>query len=165
MNLKVGDLINFERAFTIEDIERFTQVSRDEGAHHIHPDEDGRLVVQGLLTATLPTKVGGDHNVLARTMNFEFLRPVFTGDTIRCEVTIEKLEKQADHPHSNRSIRALGEFWGKHPPTPASSRGLGCGLRFFTRCGDAAACLFRAAGWRACLFRLAPARHAAFTVE
>ena len=78
----------------MEDVQLFTQVSCDEGAHHVTPDEQGRLVIQGLLTATLPTKVGGDHNVLARTMNFEFLRPVFTGDTIICEVTIERFEKQ-----------------------------------------------------------------------
>lgn len=63
-------------------------------ARHITPDEQGRLVIQGLLTATLPTKIGGDHNVLARTVNFEFLRPVYSGDTITCEVTIETFEKK-----------------------------------------------------------------------
>ncbi|MEH7781433.1 MaoC family dehydratase N-terminal domain-containing protein [Bacillus safensis] len=94
MGLNVGDVLQFERTFTKEDVEIFTKVSKDEGDHHLNPDEVGRLVVQGLLTATLPTKVGGDYNVLARTMNFEFLRPVFTGDTISCEVTIEKLEKK-----------------------------------------------------------------------
>ena len=31
---------------------------------------------------------------MARNMNFEFLRPVFTGDTIICEVKIEKYERQ-----------------------------------------------------------------------
>lgn len=62
-------------------------------AHHITPDDQGRLVIQGLLT-TLPTKIGGDHNVLARTVNFEFLRPVYSGDTITCEVTIKKFEKK-----------------------------------------------------------------------
>ena len=94
MSLKVGDIITFERTFTVRDVELFIEISGDERIHHLTPDEQGRLVVQGLLTATLPTKVGGDHNVLARTMNFEFLRPVFTGDTIICEVTIEKFEKQ-----------------------------------------------------------------------
>ncbi|MBG9449252.1 enoyl-CoA hydratase [Cytobacillus firmus] len=94
MLLKVGDMITFERTFTKRDVELFTEISGDEGIHHITPDEQGRLVVQGLLTATLPTKVGGDANVLARTMNFEFLRPVFTGDTIICEVTIDKYEEQ-----------------------------------------------------------------------
>ena len=97
MPLKVGDIITFERAFTIRDVELFTEVSCDEGIHHITPDEQGRLVIQGLLTATLPTKIGGEHNVLARTMNFEFLKPVFTGDTIICEVKIEKYERQENN--------------------------------------------------------------------
>jgi 3-hydroxybutyryl-CoA dehydratase len=94
MTLKVGKIITFERTFTQEDVELFTKISGDEGIHHITPDEQGRLVIQGLLTATLPTKVGGDLNVLARTMDFEFLRPVFTGDTIICHVKIEQYEKQ-----------------------------------------------------------------------
>ena len=94
MSLKVGDIIIFERTFKTDDVELFTKVSGDDGIHHLTPDEQGRLVVQGLLTATLPTKVGGDNNVLARTMNFEFTRPVFTGDTITCEVTIKQFEKQ-----------------------------------------------------------------------
>ncbi|MFD0826003.1 FAS1-like dehydratase domain-containing protein [Neobacillus sp. M.A.Huq-85] len=97
MPLKVGDIITFERIFSIRDVELFSEISGDEGIHHITPDEQGRLVVQGLLTATLPTKVGGDHNVLARTMNFEFFRPVFTGDTIICEVKIEKYERQENN--------------------------------------------------------------------
>lgn len=94
MDLVVGEKIRFERLFTKEDVENFTKISWDEGDHHLEPDEEGRLVVQGLLTATLPTKVGGDHNVLARTMHFEFLRPVFTGDKIICEVTIDTLERK-----------------------------------------------------------------------
>ncbi len=93
MVLQIGEKITFERTFTREDIELFTKVSKDEGVHHITPDEQGRFVVQGLLTATLPTKVGGDYNVLARKMNFEFLRPVFSEDTIRCDVIIEQFER------------------------------------------------------------------------
>jgi 3-hydroxybutyryl-CoA dehydratase len=100
MSLTVGDMITFERTFSARDVELFTEVSGDEGIHHLTPDEQGRLVIQGLLTATLPTKVGGDHNVLARNMNFEFLRPVFTGDTIICEVEIEKYEMQANNKTS-----------------------------------------------------------------
>ncbi|WP_079508859.1 MaoC/PaaZ C-terminal domain-containing protein [Mesobacillus jeotgali] len=94
MTLKVGDMITFQRTFTERDVELFTELSGDEGIHHITPDKQGRVVVQGLLTATLPTKVGGDNNVLARNMVFEFLRPVFTGDTISCEVIIEQYESQ-----------------------------------------------------------------------
>lgn len=96
MTLQVGDVISFERTFTIEDVELFTKVSGDAGSHHVNPDEQGRLVIQGLLTATLPTKVGGDYNVFARKMTFEFVRPVFTTDTIRCEVKIEQFEEQGD---------------------------------------------------------------------
>lgn len=91
--LQVGDIIKFERIFTMADVELFTTLSGDKGIHHLTPDEQGRVVIQGLLTATLPTKIGGDNNVLARTMNFEFLRPVFTGDSIICVMTIEKYEK------------------------------------------------------------------------
>ncbi|MCG7345406.1 MaoC family dehydratase N-terminal domain-containing protein [Sporosarcina sp. ACRSL] len=97
MSLKIGEVIRFERTFTVEDVELFTKVSGDTGTHHVTPDEQGRLIIQGLLTATLPTKIGGDQNVLARTMNFEFLRPVFTGDTITCEVTIDVFEKQENN--------------------------------------------------------------------
>ncbi|MFB6804197.1 hotdog family protein [Peribacillus butanolivorans] len=99
MSLKVGDIITFKRTFTAEDVELFTKISGDEGSHHVTPDEQGRLVIQGLLTATLPTKIGGDNNVLSRTMNFEFLGPVFTDDTIICEVTIEQFEKQVNRTH------------------------------------------------------------------
>jgi len=100
MVLQIGEKITFERTFTKEDVELFTKVSKDEGAHHITPDEQGRFVVQGLLTATLPTKVGGDYNVLARNMNFEFLRPVFSEDTIRCDVIIEQFERD----EKNRTV-------------------------------------------------------------
>src|SRR5215469_1956752 len=91
--MQVGDVIVWERTFTVEEVRFFGQVSGDQGIHHVETDEQGRLMVQGLLTATLPTKIGGDLNYIAREMVFEFLRPVFTGDTIRCEVTITHLEK------------------------------------------------------------------------
>ena len=97
VDLHIGDIIRFNRTFTQEDVAMFTILSKDEGKHHTTPDELGRSIVQGLLTATLPTKVGGDYNVLARTMKFEFYRPVFTGDTISCEVTIEELEEKKNH--------------------------------------------------------------------
>ncbi|PFA15978.1 enoyl-CoA hydratase [Bacillus cereus] len=122
MALKVGDIITFERTFTVKDVELFTEISGDEGVHHVTPDEQGRLITQGLLTATLPTKIGGDHNVLARTMNFEFIRPVFTGDTIICEAKIEQYEQQENHKtaiitsflctNQNKKIVLKGHFSG-----------------------------------------------------
>lgn len=90
--MKVGDIVSWERTFTADDIRLFNQVSGDEGVHHVTPDEQGRLMVHGLLTATIPTKIGGDMNFIAREMKFQFHRPVFAGDTIRCDVTIVEFE-------------------------------------------------------------------------
>jgi 3-hydroxybutyryl-CoA dehydratase len=90
--MKVGDTVSWERTFTEDDIRVFNKISGDEGAHHVTPDEQGRLMVHGLLTATLPTKIGGDLNFIARELRFQFHRPVFAGDTVRCDVTIREFE-------------------------------------------------------------------------
>ncbi len=97
--MQVGQVIAWERVFSEEDIRQFGELSGDQGIQHVSPDEQGRLMVQGLLTATLPTKVGGDMNFIARELNFEFYRPVFSGDTIRCEVMITLLEEGELHTH------------------------------------------------------------------
>jgi 3-hydroxybutyryl-CoA dehydratase len=90
--MKVGDVTSWQRTFSEDDVRLFNTISGDEGVHHTTPDEQGRLMVHGLLTATLPTKVGGDMNFIAREMRFQFHRPVFAGDTVSCEVTIVALE-------------------------------------------------------------------------
>jgi acyl dehydratase len=94
--MKIGDRISWQRSFSADDIQLFNHVSADKGVHHITPDEQGRLMVHGLLTATLPTKIGGDINFIAREMNFKFHRPVFAGDTVDCECVIVGLEP-AEH--------------------------------------------------------------------
>ncbi|MFB6206706.1 MAG: dehydratase [Haloglomus sp.] len=95
-DLEPGTTVTHERTFTHEDVRTFTTVSGDEGDHHVEPDDEGRLLVQGLLTATLPTKVGGDLNVLATRMEFEFRRPVHTGEHIVCEVEFTRVERRPD---------------------------------------------------------------------
>lgn len=90
--MKIGDTLSWQRTFTAEDIQRFNGISGDEGVHHVTPDDQGRLMVHGLLTATLPTKIGGDINFIARELNFQFHRPVFAGDTIECECVIVDLQ-------------------------------------------------------------------------
>ena len=91
--MEVGDTVRWTRTFTEEDIRLFVKVSGDEGTHHLIPDEKGRLMAHGLLTATLPTKVGGEMNFIAREMLFRFHRPVFAGDTIECEVTLTERDQ------------------------------------------------------------------------
>lgn len=90
--MKVGDKLSWARTFTEEDIRLFSTLSGDQGEHHLLPDEHGRLMAHGLLTATLPTKIGGDLNFIARELTFQFHRPVFAGDTIDCEVELVELE-------------------------------------------------------------------------
>jgi len=90
--MQVGDVISWQRTFTEEDIRLFAKLSGDTGEHHLQPDEQGRLMAHGLLTATLPTKIGGELNFIAQELNFQFQRPVFAGDTITCVVTVVELE-------------------------------------------------------------------------
>ena len=101
--MKAGDVVAWERTFTEEDVRLFARFSGDEGEHHLQPDEAGRLMVHGLLTATMPTKVGGDINFIARRLTFNFLRPVFSGDTVRCEVRIDELEDRGQYTHLKSS--------------------------------------------------------------
>jgi 3-hydroxybutyryl-CoA dehydratase len=102
--MNVGDVIPCKRTFTEEDIRQFGRLSGDEGIHHVQTDEQGRLMAQGLLTATLPTKIGGDLNFVAHEMTFNFLRPVFANDTIECHVTITDL-------HEERGLMNVSSNW------------------------------------------------------
>ncbi|MDQ1639557.1 MAG: 3-hydroxybutyryl-CoA dehydratase [Pyrinomonadaceae bacterium] len=89
--MKPGETLSWTRTFTEADIRDFARLSGDAGTHHLRPDEQGRLMAHGLLTATLPTKIGGDLNFIARELTFHFQRPVFAGDTITCDVTLVEL--------------------------------------------------------------------------
>jgi acyl dehydratase len=97
--VEVGDKLSWSRTFTEEDIRLFLKLSGDEGVQHLVPDEQGRLMAHGLLTATLPTKIGGDMNFIARELTFQFHRPVFAGDTIVCEVELVELEPAEQFIH------------------------------------------------------------------
>jgi len=94
VDLHVGQKFTWHRTFTPKDVEMFAELSGDKGAHHMQPDKEGRIMVHGLLTATIPTKIGGDLNYIARSITFEFVRPVFVGDTITAESTIRKLDRE-----------------------------------------------------------------------
>jgi 3-hydroxybutyryl-CoA dehydratase len=89
--IEVGQKVTWSRTFSVEDIRAFAEFSGDQGEHHQVPDDKGRLMAHGLLTATLPTKVGGEINFIAREMTFRFHRPVFSGDTIECEVMLTEI--------------------------------------------------------------------------
>lgn len=92
MKIRVGQRVTHERTFTAKDVELFAELSGDRGMHHMQPDSEGRTMVQGLLTATVPTKLGGDINFIAREIALEFVRPVFVGDTVRAEAVVTNAE-------------------------------------------------------------------------
>ena len=92
MRLAVGQRFTARRTFTSVDVEEFARISGDRGSHHVRPDETGRVMIQGLLTASVPSKIGGDLNYIARKAEFEFVRPVFTGDTVVAEATVAEIK-------------------------------------------------------------------------
>lgn len=92
--LKAGLELTWKRHITEADIEGFAALSGDRGAHHLQRDGQGRLMAHGLLTATLPTKLGGDLDFMARTMRFDFQRPVYSGDILTCKGTVASVVRQ-----------------------------------------------------------------------
>lgn len=107
--VEAGEEYTVERTFTSEEVETFVELSRDEGRHHVEPDDAGRLLVHGLLTATMPTEVGGRHDVLASRMTFRFRGPVYTGQRVTCTVTYTAVE-----PTGGGDRRVEAEFVCTH---------------------------------------------------
>ncbi|MDQ2050267.1 dehydratase [Natronolimnohabitans sp. A-GB9] len=99
-----GETHTFERTFTTDEVEQFAELSKDKQEKHTVPN-DGRLLVHGLLTATLPTKIGGDLEVLATAMNFEFVRPVYTGQRIGCTWTFTDVIERDDRFEIDVDVR------------------------------------------------------------
>lgn len=91
-----GDVFTHGRTFTADEVRAFGELTGDQQSIHTEPDDGGRLVLQGLLTGSLMTKIGGDLNYIARTMEYEFRRPVYTGETVTCEWTVESVDERAD---------------------------------------------------------------------
>lgn len=94
--LKKGDVFEWRRSFTEEDIAAFAGLSGDKGRHHLERDAAGRLMAHGLLTATLPTKLGGDLDYIAADMHFEFKRPVYAGEELLCRGAVTRARKERD---------------------------------------------------------------------
>jgi len=90
-----GDRFSYSRVFTESDFEAFADLSNDRGEHHFETD-DGRVMVHGLLTATLPTKIGSDLNYVARRMEFEFVKPVYTGEEVECVLSADRVTEQEE---------------------------------------------------------------------
>lgn len=97
MEIKQGEVFVWSRTFSEEEVFQFAELTGDQGRHHMERNDDGKVMVQGLLTASLGTKIGGDLNYIAKTMDNVYLRPVFSGDTIECELTLTKVKQKDDY--------------------------------------------------------------------
>ena len=107
--LEVGTELVVQRTFTAELVDAFTEISGDRGRHHLQPDPQGRRIVHGLLVAALGTQIGGSINFLSRTMDYEFLRPVYVGDTITCTARIETVEHKPGRTRLLVSMRFVNQ--------------------------------------------------------
>lgn len=120
--IQEGDRATVVRTFSVEEVRAFAELSGDVGVQHLAPDAQGRLMVHGLLVASLPTKVGGEMNFLARELTFEFLRPAWTSVPIQCEVVVTRIEP------TEHGIRLESAWECKDPDGAVLMRGRGRGL-------------------------------------
>ena len=94
--IEVGETFTETRTSRPEDVDQFAALSGDDQPRHTESDGDGRRMVQGLLTASLLTSIGGDLEVLASRMDLQFQRPVYTGETLVCELTVVSADPRPD---------------------------------------------------------------------
>ena len=93
----VGKKAAFSRTFTEADVALFIGVTWDVNPYHTNDayasaSQFKRRIVPGLLTASLLTHLGGLWAFLATGMHFEFLAPVYVGDTITAETEVVEVE-------------------------------------------------------------------------
>jgi 3-hydroxybutyryl-CoA dehydratase len=79
----------YRRTFTDADLALFCGISGDFNPFHMDDEFArqswfGRRTLPGLLTASMATHLGGMIGFLATEMTFEYLAPVYPGDTITC---------------------------------------------------------------------------------
>ena len=91
-DIHVGWRRSWRRVIGEEDIQATIALTGDQGGYHV--DEAfakaagfRTIIAPGILQASMPTKIGGELNFLAREITFRFLKPVYAGDVL--EVTME----------------------------------------------------------------------------
>ncbi len=89
---ELGKIYNYERSFSRTDILEFARLTGDLGSHHV--DTTKRVIAQGLLFASIVTKIGGDMNYIAKSMEIYIAFPVFEDEKIFGQLTITRLLKK-----------------------------------------------------------------------
>lgn len=103
-----GDRFSFTRSFGLEDLTAFGEFTRDYNPVH-YDDAFARIkgfdgpIGHGLLAGSMICEIGGQLGWLATGMDFSFLRPVYPGDAITCELTVDSIDE-------SRFARARGRL-------------------------------------------------------
>jgi acyl dehydratase len=97
--LKAGDTLTVERTFTEQDMLAFAEITRDYNPVHFEKrfsDTKGfkGRICHGLLIGSMLTEIGGQIGWLASGMQFYFKKPVYFGETIRCDLTINAIDER-----------------------------------------------------------------------
>jgi len=93
-----GDTFSYSRTFTREETLSFGDMTRDYNPVHYDPrwaENKGfkDLICHGLLAGAMVCEFGGQVGWLATGMNYKFINPVYAGDTVQCNITINKIEE------------------------------------------------------------------------
>ncbi|MCE9499314.1 MAG: hypothetical protein K8R21_02245 [Leptospira sp.] len=83
---KLDEVFEYSRMFTREEILAFANITGDRGDHHVNPAK--RVMAQGLLVASIVTKLGGDMNYVSRKIDMEFLLPVYQDEVVIGRMTV-----------------------------------------------------------------------------
>ena len=107
--MHVGQTFSFRRTFTDGDVAMFCGVTGDYNPYHqdaafAEQSFYGRLTIPGMLAGSMLTHIGGMLGFLATEMSFEYIAPVFVGDTISCTVTV------AEKDEEKRQVTATAGF-------------------------------------------------------
>ena len=99
----------YRRTFTDADLALFCGISGDFNPYHMDDEFArqswfGRRSLPGLLTASMATHLGGMIGFLATEMTFEYLAPVYPGDTITCVMRFTERDE------SKRLLTALATY-------------------------------------------------------
>lgn len=96
---QLGEKAAFTRTLTEADAALFIGVTWDVNPYHtddsyVAQTQFGRRIVPGLLTASLLTHLGGLWAFLATEMSFEFVGPVYVGETVTATAEVVEVSER-----------------------------------------------------------------------
>ena len=124
--LKKGDTVTFSRRFTQKETRAFGDLTKDYNPVHYDTawtQEKGfkGKICHGLLIGGMVCEFGGQVGWLATGMKFKFIRPVYFGDEIQCNITLTALddtgraEAEAELVNQDGTTVCLAQLTGRLP--------------------------------------------------